>query len=118
MKSSIGLTCQGSEELIKDKGYSYLSRPIPFGPKWFGSICPCWPDLRCITGIPASTPRILMAYACARENKLKMLSGTDFHQVYDLDTRGGVEISERIEKPEEFVALIRQDRIAGLIQTQ
>jgi len=104
-------------ELIKDKGI-LIFQAHPFRPEMVRKNLSLLDGLEVYNGNPRQHNQNHLAYACARENKLKMLSGTDFHQVYDLDTRGGVEISKRIEKPEEFVALIRQGRIAGLIQTQ
>ncbi len=104
------------KELIKDRDI-LIFQAHPFRPEMVRKDLSLLDGLEVYNGNPRQHSQNLMAYACARENNLKMLSGTDFHQVYDLDTRGGVEISEKIESPEEFVALIRKDRIAGLIES-
>lgn len=53
----------------------------------------------------------------ARENKLKMLSGSDFHQIDDL-ARGGIMLPERITETSQLVEIIKKDGILELIRNE
>lgn len=56
-----------------------------------------------------------LAEKYARDNGLKMLSGSDFHQVQDA-ARGGVILNSRI-KPGGFAEIFKQNRIVSFIKT-
>ena len=56
-----------------------------------------------------------LALGFARDNKLKMLSGSDFHRYGD-EARGGIIVRERI-KPGGFAGVILEDKILELINT-
>ncbi len=56
-----------------------------------------------------------LALEFARDNKLKMLSGSDFHRYGD-ETRGGIIVQERI-KPGGFADMILKNKISDLIRT-
>ncbi len=57
-----------------------------------------------------------LALKYAQENKLKMLSGSDFHQPQDA-ARGGILVADRIAA-NGFVPLILQEKIVELIKTE
>jgi hypothetical protein len=57
-----------------------------------------------------------LALQYAQDHRLKMLSGSDFHQLPDL-ARGGVVTAERIG-PGSFADAVLQDRISQLISTK
>lgn len=56
-----------------------------------------------------------LAYSLAEANKLKMLSGSDFHQVEDL-ARGGIIINQLITNPKELVDYLNREEVIELIQ--
>jgi len=56
------------------------------------------------------------ALAFAKKHNLKMISGSDFHQKQDL-ARGGVILPRLIRTPAELYALLRDDEILDLIET-
>ncbi len=56
-----------------------------------------------------------LAFEYARENGLKMLSGSDFHQVQDA-ARGGIVVNERI-RPGGFARMIMESDSIECIQT-
>ena len=57
------------------------------------------------------------AFDYAAKHNLKMLSGSDFHQMQDTG-RGRIIINEAPENSLEFVELIRNDKILKLITTE
>lgn len=58
-----------------------------------------------------------LALEYARNNNLKMISGSDFHHVHDL-ARGGIILPEKVETPYELVRLLKEDKIISLIHTE
>lgn len=56
------------------------------------------------------------AYSYAVENSLKMISGSDFHQVEDL-ARGGIVVKEKINTPGDLVRVINENKIIKFITT-
>ena len=60
-----------------------------------------------------SSNHLAMQYA--RDNGLKILSGSDFHQRQDA-ARGGIITGERI-RLDDFANVVKQDRILDYIQT-
>ena len=67
-------------------------------------------------GNPRHNSRNNLAYLFAQENKLKMLSGSDFHQIEELAC-GGIVIQEKIHTSNELVRIIKENKILELIMT-
>lgn len=66
-------------------------------------------------GNPRHNANNHLSLAYAQKHRLKMLSGSDFHQEEDL-ARGGIIVSEEISTPAGLVDVIRNDRIDELIR--
>jgi predicted metal-dependent phosphoesterase TrpH len=56
------------------------------------------------------------AYEFAVKNKLKMISGSDFHEIGDT-ARGGILLPENIDNEKDLVQILKNDKIFGLIET-
>jgi predicted metal-dependent phosphoesterase TrpH len=61
-------------------------------------------------GNPRHDSRNHLAYQYAAEHRLKMVSGSDFHQPQDVGT-GGIAIAERINDATELSRLLKKDPI-------
>lgn len=57
------------------------------------------------------------AFSFAKDHDLKMISGSDFHRPEDLG-RGGIIISENVSSIEDFVTVLKADKIQSLIQSE
>lgn len=65
-------------------------------------------------GNPRHDSRNHLAYSFAQENRLKVISGSDFHQLQDL-ARGGIILPERVSSSREFVKLLKESDSIELI---
>lgn len=101
-------------ELTVDKGIIII-QAHPFRP----DMVPAPPSLidgvEAYNGNPRHTSSNHLAVQYARDNGLKMLSGSDFHQPHDA-ARGGIIVNERLNI-DSFVDVFRKDRILEFIQT-
>jgi len=73
--------------------------------------------LEVYNGNPRHNSRNDEACAYAKEKNLKMLSGSDFHQIEDL-ARGGILLSRPIQSSRELVELLENDEIVALIKSE
>lgn len=67
-----------------------------------------------LNGNPRHNSNNHRAYEFALENNLRMISGSDFHQIQDL-ARGGIVVSENISSSEELAGLLKEGRIVELL---
>lgn len=65
-------------------------------------------------GNPRSNSKNHLAYAYAKDNNMRMISGSDFHQPQDL-AGGGIILSEIINTSKELMQILKEDRIVELI---
>ena len=65
-------------------------------------------------GNPRHDSRNPLAYRYARENGLRMLSGSDCHQIEDVG-QGGVVLAERVGTTRELVNLLRTGKVEQLV---
>lgn len=102
-------------ELIRDKEV-LLYQAHPCRPP----ITPADPALldgvEVYNGNPRHTSGNKPAYAFAVENKLKMISGSDFHEAGDL-ARGGIILPENVDNEKDLLQMLKNDGILGLIET-
>jgi len=68
-------------------------------------------------GNPRHDSQNNVAYKFAIENNLKLISGSDFHQLQDL-ARGGIIIDQNITSINELVNILRNNNVAELIRTE
>lgn len=103
------------KELIKGKDI-LIYQAHPYRPP----ITPSDPALLDGIEVYNGNPRHLscnkLARAFAVENGLKMISGSDFHQVEDL-ARGGIILPENIDNEKDLVQILKNDRLLELIET-
>jgi hypothetical protein len=108
------LGLQGFKKLISDKDI-LIVQAHPYRPY----MTPADPSLidgvEVYNGNPRHDSNNDLAYEYALDNKLKMLSGSDFHQIQDL-ARGGIVLTEPIRTPAELVKLIKTDGILELLK--
>ena len=116
LKAHPELTALGLErfrELAAGKGL-LVYQAHPFRPE----VKPADPRLldgvEVYNGNPRHDSRNHLALQFARAHGLRMISGSDFHQLEDLG-RGGIEVEEEIATGEELVAVLRHRRIKDLI---
>jgi hypothetical protein len=65
-------------------------------------------------GNPRHNSRNGLAFTFAKNNNLRMLSGSDFHQIEDL-ARGGIAVSEDIDDAERMFEVIKENKSIELI---
>lgn len=84
-------------------------------------LCPAAPQLvggiEVYNGNPRHNSNNPKAYEYARQNGLKMISGSDFHQVEDL-ARGGIILPNAPSSSEELAQMLSEDKIIKLIQSE
>lgn len=106
---------KGLRKLIKGSDI-LIFQAHPFRP----NMIPASPELldgvEVYNGNPRHDSRNRLAMEYAEENKLMMLSGSDFHQKQDI-ARGGIIVTEEINSPSQLVDAIRNGRIKELIQS-
>jgi len=68
-------------------------------------------------GNPRHNSQNDLAYNFAIENQLRMISGSDFHQVVDL-ARGGIIIKDSIANIKELVKILKENDIIDLIRAE
>lgn len=93
--------------LIVYQAHPFRQNAIPADPKLLDGV-------EVYNGNPRHDSHNDLALAFAKENKLKLISGSDFHQPEDL-ARGGIAISERINSVEELLAVLRNNKSISLI---
>lgn len=100
-------------ELTADKGIIII-QAHPFRPQMIPADPSLIDGVETCNGNPRhnSSNHLAVQYAC--DNKLKMLSGSDFHQPQDA-ARGGIIVGERIN-PNGFADVVMQDKILDFIQ--
>jgi predicted metal-dependent phosphoesterase TrpH len=104
------LGLKGFRELIRNRDILlYQAHPYRVG------LAPAEPALldgvEVFNGNPRHDSQNPLALQFARENGLKMLSGSDFHQVEDL-AGGGIVLKERITSVAELVKFLQDGRVA------
>jgi predicted metal-dependent phosphoesterase TrpH len=104
------------KELIKDKGILiYQAHPYRIGMKTS--------DPLIIDGVEVYNGNMRhhsfneKALLFAENNNLKMISGSDFHQVEDL-ARGGIVLGEQVMNSKELVKLLSEDKIIEIISSK
>ncbi len=111
---SLGL--KGFKKLIEGKDI-LVYQAHPFRP----GMIPSDPDLldgiEVYNGHPGQMSNNPLALEYAISNNLKMISGSDFHQVPHL-ARGGIVLPEKIDTPRELVRMLKEDRIISLIRAE
>lgn len=109
------LTLKKFRELTADKGI-LIFQAHPFRPR----MIPAPPELidgvEVYNGNPRHDSANHLALQYANDNGLKMLSGSDFHQLQDA-ARGGVLVDEKVWT-QGFAYLVLQNKISGLIKTE
>jgi predicted metal-dependent phosphoesterase TrpH len=102
-------------ELIADKNIM-IYQAHPFRP----GLIPAHPDLldgiEVYNGNIRHNPRNNKALELAQENNLRMLSGSDFHELEDL-ARGGVIVGEPVETDMDFIKVLKENKVIGLIKS-
>jgi hypothetical protein len=109
------LTLKEFRELTADKGiitiqaHPFRSHMIPAPPELIDGV-------EVYNGNPRHDSSNHLALQYASDNKLKMLSGSDFHQPQDA-ARGGILVDDRI-KANGFALVLLQDKISELMKTE
>jgi len=112
-KKLYDLGLKAFRELTADKGiiiiqaHPYRVAMVPAPP-------PLMDGVEIYNGNPRHNSSNHLAEQYARQNNLKMLSGSDFHQPQDA-ARGGIIVGERI-KPNGFVEIVMQNKIVDYIR--
>lgn len=100
---------------LADKEKILIFQAHPFRP----FMIPAPPELidgvEVFNGNPRHNSNNDKAYEYALENRLLMLSGSDFHQPCDI-AAGGIIISESISDARQLTDILRNDKITGLIK--
>jgi predicted metal-dependent phosphoesterase TrpH len=111
-KELYNLTLKEFRELTKDKGIMiYQAHPFRNGLSRVG--IEFVDGIEVYNGNPRHDSYNDLAYSLAEEKKLKMLSGSDFHQVQDL-ARGGIVINELITDSEQLAKYLKGEQIFDL----
>lgn len=104
-------------ELVKSNGEAekiLIFQAHPFRP----GLHPADPSLidgvEVFNGNPRQDSHNELAYLYAKEHRLKMISGSDFHRAADLG-RGGIILPEEIDSSADLVELLNENRIIKLI---
>jgi predicted metal-dependent phosphoesterase TrpH len=109
------LTLKEFRELTTDKGIVTI-QAHPFRP----CMIPAPPELidgvEVYNGNPRHDSSNHLALQYAVDNKLKMLSGSDFHQPQDA-AKGGILVEDRI-KVNDFALVLLQNKISELLRTE
>ena len=102
------------KELVSDKNILiFQAHPFRIG---ITPASPCFLDgIEAYNMNPRHEARNHMAYSYARDNNLKMSSGSDFHEHEDLG-RGGIILTKRVDTSKELVDAINNNLINGLIK--
>lgn len=101
------------KELIKDKdiliyqAHPYRFDGMPASPALLDGI-------EVYNGNPRHESRNSKAFDFARENNLKMISGSDFHNPEDL-ALGGIMIPERLKDQKQLVNFLKMGKIDGMV---
>jgi hypothetical protein len=53
----------------------------------------------------------------ALKNNLKLISGSDFHELEDL-VRGGIVASELVNSSKDFVRMLKENKVIEIIKTE
>ncbi|MCX7708675.1 MAG: PHP domain-containing protein [Clostridia bacterium] len=103
-------------EFVKDRSiliyqaHPYRSWVAPADPKLLDGV-------EVFNGNPRHNSKNHRALGFAKENKLKMLSGSDFHQKEDL-ALGGIVLSECPADSKEFAQLLRENKVVELLDSE
>lgn len=87
----------------------------PFRPKMIPAPAELLDGIEVYNGNPRHNSNNHLAYEYALKNRLRMLSGSDFHRRDDL-AAGGIIVSESIDNSHEFSDIIRNNEIIELIK--
>lgn len=99
--------------MIKDKGM-LIYQAHPFRPGLVVQEPELLDGIEVYNGNPRHDSRNDLAYSFAIDNGLKMISGSDFHQVMDL-ARGGIIVKENISTSKELVEVLESNDGVELI---
>lgn len=103
----------GFKDFIKGKDI-LIYQAHPFRPGMRAAEPELLDGIEVYNGNPRHNSNNQQALKYARDNNLKMLSGSDFHQVGDL-ARGGIVLPEKVSSPKELVRLLKEDKVIKLI---
>ena len=103
-------------ELIKGTNILiYQAHPFRF---WVSPADPSYMDgVEVFNGNPRHNSRNHRAMVFARENNLKMISGSDFHQIEDLG-QGGIVLSEPVYTSFELAQALKENEVVELISSE
>jgi predicted metal-dependent phosphoesterase TrpH len=96
-----------SNDLLIYQAHPFRSWIVPVDTKYLDGV-------EVFNGNPRQESANPLALSYANSNKLKMISGSDFHQIEDL-ALGGIVIPEAPENSLEFVKLLNSNKIIELL---
>jgi predicted metal-dependent phosphoesterase TrpH len=98
-----------NKDILIYQAHPYRPPIIPSNPAWLDGV-------EVYNGNPRHLSYNNIARSFAVQNKLRMISGSDFHQIDDT-ARGGIVLPENIDNEKELVQILKDDRVLELIET-